>query len=248
MNNNILGIDIGGSGIKGAIVNTETGELLSERLRLATPKPSTPENIANTVKELIGQFDYSGPVGCSFPTVVIDGKAITSGNIDKSWKGTQIDKLFYEKTGLDFIVHNDADVAGLAEMKLGAGKGLKGMVIMVTVGTGLGTGIFYNGMLVPNIELGRVLGKDGKPIEFYAADSARKKHDLSFSKWGKRFNFFLKHIVRVFSPNHFIIGGGVSKHMHKFEDQLTIDVPMSVAAFKNNAGIIGAAIAAEKTN
>lgn len=243
----ILGIDVGGSGVKGAIVNTETGELVSERFRLDTPKPSTPENIAKTVKKLVEHFDYTGTVGCSFPTVVIDGQAKTFGNIDESWVDTQIDELFSKKTGQPFVVYNDADVAGMAEMQLGAGKDLKkGMVIMVTIGTGLGTGIFYNGKLVPNIELGRMLGKHGEPIEFYAGDRARKLNDLSWEEWGKRFNFFLKRVARVFSPNHFIIGGGASKKLHKFEKQITVKTPMRVAKFKNNAGIIGAAIAAEQ--
>ena len=231
--------------MKGAIVDTGTGELVSERHRLATPQPSNPENIANTVKALVKEFDYSGPVGCSFPTVVIDGQARTSGNIDPSWLGVQIDRLFEEKTGLPFIVFNDADLAGMAEMKIGAGKELSGMVIMVTIGTGLGTGIFYNGQLVPNIELGRVLGKDGKPIEFYAGDKARKKQELSWKKWGKRFDFFLRHLVRVFSPNYFILGGGASKKFEKFKGELTVQTPIFIAEFKNNAGIIGAALAVE---
>ncbi len=243
-----LGIDIGGSGIKGAIVDTQTGKLVSERLRIATPKPSTPENIAQAVKELVAQFDYSGPVGCSFPTVVIDGQAKTSGNIHKSWVDTQVDSLFADATGLPFVVYNDADLAGKAEMELGAGKGLQGMVIMVTIGTGLGTGVFYNGNLVPNIELGRMLGKNGEPIEFYAGDRARKLNDLSWGKWGKRFDFFLNRVARVFSPNHFIIGGGASKKLPKFEDRITVKTPLRVAAFKNNAGIIGAALVAEQHN
>lgn len=244
----ILGIDIGGSGVKGAIVNTKTGALVSERIRIPTPQPSTPKNIAKTVKKLVKKFDYKGIVGCSFPTVIVDGKAMTSGNIDESWLGTQVDKLFEKKTGNPFIVYNDADLAGMAEMKMGTGKGLKGMVIMVTIGTGLGTGIFYNGMLVPNIELGRVLGKDGQPIEFYAGDKARKDQELSWEDWGKRFDFFLSHVKRVFSPNHFILGGGASKKMDLYKDQLTVDVPIKIAKFKNNAGIIGAAMVVEIAN
>lgn len=242
----ILGIDIGGSGVKGAIVNTRTGELVSERFRIPTPQPATPKSIAKTVKKLVKQFDYKGPVGCSFPTVIIKGKAMTSGNIDPSWLGTQVDKLFEKKTGLPFIVYNDADLAGMAEMQKGAAKGLKGMVIMVTIGTGLGTGVFYNGMLVPNIELGRILGKDGQPIEFYAGDKARKDNGLSWEDWGKRFDFFLNHVNRVFSPNHFILGGGASKKFDLYKNQITTDVPIKIAHFKNNAGIIGAAMAVQQ--
>ena len=240
----ILGIDVGGSGVKGAIVDTDTGELLSERIRIATPKPPTPKKIAGVVQELVEQMDYTGPVGCSFPTVVVDGQALTSGNIDESWRGTRVDELFGEPTGLKFVVHNDADVAGIAEMTLGAGRGLAGTVIMITIGTGLGSGVFYNGLLIPNIELGRMPGKDGDPIEFYAGDRARKVDDLSWSDWGERFNYFLQRVARVFAPAHFIIGGGASKKLHKFGDKLDVEASIHVAHFLNNAGIVGAAIAA----
>ncbi len=240
-----LGIDVGGSGVKGAIVDTTTGELLSDRLRIPTPKPATPRKIAGVVKELVAELGYHGPVGCSFPTVIVDGQSRTAGNIDESWRGTQVDELFGEATGLDFVVNNDADVAGLAEVSLGAGRGLTGMVIMVTIGTGLGTGVFYNGMLIPHIELGRMPGKDGKPIEFYAGDKARKTNDLSWTEWGKRFNYFLQRVSRVFTPDHFIVGGGASKKLDKFIDQLDVDASIRVAQFGNSAGIIGAAITAE---
>lgn len=239
-----LGIDIGGSGIKGAIVDTASGELLSERIRIGTPKPPTPDKIAAVVNELVVKLDYSGPVGCSFPTVVVDGQARTAGNIDKSWRGTQVDELFQQSTGLPFVVQNDADVAGIAEMTLGAGRGLTGTVIMITIGTGLGSGVFYDGMLIPNIELGRMPGKDGDPIEFYAGDKARKVNDLSWSEWGARFNYFLQRVVRVFTPETFIVGGGASKKFDKFAGQLTVETPIRIAQFGNNAGIVGAAIAA----
>ena len=242
----ILGIDVGGSGIKGAIVDTASGELLSERIRIRTPKPSTPDKIAAVVAELVDQLGYSGPVGCSFPTVVVDGQARTAGNIDKSWRGTQIDELFEAATGLQFVVHNDADVAGIAEMTLGAGRGLNGTVIMITIGTGLGSGIFHNGTLIPNIELGRMPGKDGEPIEFYAGDKARKADELSWAEYGKRFNYFLQRVDRVCAPATFIVGGGASKKLGKFADQLTVETPIRVAAFGNNAGIVGAAIAAQR--
>lgn len=240
-----LGIDVGGSGVKGAIVDTSSGELLSERIRIPTPQPATPEGIAGVVKELVDQLDYSGPIGCSFPTVIVDGQARTAGNIDPAWRGTQVDQLFHEATGQPFVVQNDADVAGQAEMALGAGRGLGGMVIMVTIGTGLGTGVFYNGQLIPNIELGRMPGHDGEPIEFYAGDRARKVDELSWPEWGKRFDYFLQRTARVFSPDHFILGGGASKKLEKFADQLTVETTVQVAHFKNNAGIVGAAIVAE---
>lgn len=240
----ILGIDVGGSGVKGAIVDTDSGELTSERIRIATPTPPTPKKIAGTVKDLVGQLEYRGPIGCSFPTVVVDGQALTSGNIDEAWLGTRVDELFAEATGSPFVVHNDADVAGIAEMTLGAGRGLGGTVIMVTIGTGLGTGVFSDGLLIPNIELGRMPGKDGEPVEFYAGDRARKADDLSWGEFGERFNYFLQRVSRVFTPAHFVIGGGASKKLHKFGEKLDVAASIHLAQFGNNAGIVGAAIAA----
>jgi len=241
----ILGIDVGGSGVKGAIVNTDTGEMLTERMRIETPTPSTPENVAEVVNQIVQGLDYSGPVGCSFPTVVVDGRALTVGNIDEAWRGTHVADLFSESTGLPFVVHNDADVAGIAEMALGAANGLSGTVIMVTIGTGLGSGVFFNGTLIPNIELGRMPGKDGEPIEFYASSRAKKEQDLGWEEWGQRFNYFLQRVSRVFTPTHFIIGGGISKNFDKFEGELDVDASVQVARFRNNAGIIGAAMAAQ---
>lgn len=243
----LLGIDIGGSGIKGAIVNTETGDLMSERHRIPTPQPSTPDAVAQTVKELVEHFEWSGAVGCSFPAVVINGECRTAGNISPLWIGTQVDKLFSETCGgLPFYIANDADLAGVAEMTLGAGRDKQGKVIMITIGTGLGSGMFQDGQLIPNIEFGHIYHSDGEIIERYAADSARKREDLKLKEWAKRFDFFLKHLVRITSPNHFIIGGGVSKKFDKFKDVLTVDVPIEVAQFKNNAGIIGAAMYAKQ--
>jgi len=243
----ILGIDIGGTGIKAALVDTESGELLSDRHRISTPTDSTPDNIAAAVKQLVSEFDYSGTIGCCFPAVVVDGKAKTAGNIDKAWRNTQVDVAFEKATGLPFVVRNDADAAGIAEMQLGAGVGLGGMVIMVTIGTGLGSGVFYNGQLIPNIELGRMPGKDGEPIEFYAGNRARKTGDLSWDEWGQRFNYFLERVARVFSPDHFIIGGGASKSFSEYEDLIKVPTTMHVARFRNNAGIIGAAVAAQRS-
>ena len=241
----MLGIDIGGSGVKGAVVDTRTGDLVSERVRVPTPDPSTPDNVAIVVKELVEMLGYEGTrSGCSFPAVVAKGRARTAGNIDEAWRGTRVDKLFHKATGLEFVVHNDADVAGIAEMTMGAGQGLTGMVIMVTIGTGLGSGVFYNGTLIPNIELGRMPGKDGQPIEFYAGDKARKVHKLSWEDWGDRFNYFLQRVARVCTPDHFILGGGASKKFDKFADRLDVGAEIHVARFKNNAGIVGAALAA----
>lgn len=243
----ILGIDIGGSGIKAAVVETQTGELVSERHRIPTPKPAKPEAVAATVKEMLEFFNWKSTVGVSFPTVIVEGKSLTQGNIEPEWKDCQADELFEETCGQKFFILNDADAAGMAEMTFGAGKDQKGTVITVTIGTGLGSGVFRDGRLVPNIELGRILGKNGKPIEFWAADSARKREELSLKKWAKRFDFFLNHVVRTMRPNLFIIGGGLSKKMDKFKEHLTCEVPVVVAEFKNNAGIIGAAMFAEQS-
>ncbi len=241
----VLGIDVGGTGIKAALVDTDTGELLTDRHRLSTPDHSTPANVAATVKKIVAEFDYDGPVGCCFPAVIVNGVAKTAGNIHKSWRGTQVDSLFEEATGLPFRVLNDADAAGHAEMAIGVGveKGLDGMVIMITIGTGLGSGVFYNGQLIPNIELGRMPGKDGEPIEFYAGNRARKEGYLSWDDWGPRFNYFLERVARVNTPDHFILGGGASRKFDQFEHTITVPVPIHVARFRNNAGIIGAAAA-----
>jgi len=240
----ILGIDVGGTGIKAALVDTDEGTMVSDRRRIKTPQPSTPENVAAAVKQLVVEFDYSGTIGCCFPTVVIDGKAKTAGNIDKTWRNTQIDAAFSDATGLPFVVVNDADAAGMAEMGLGAGVGLQGMVIMITIGTGLGSGVFYNGQLIPNIELGRMPGKDGELIEFYAGNRARKVNGLSWQEWGPRFNYFLEQVATVFSPDHFILGGGASKNFHQYENAIKVPTAIHVARFRDEAGIIGAALAA----
>ena len=242
----LLGIDIGGSGIKGAIVDTETGELLTERHRIPTPQPAFPIAVANVVQQIVEHFDWQGPVGCCFPTVVKRGKCLSKSNMHQDWVGVQIDELFSETCGIPFYVANDADLAGVAEMTLGAGKGQQGKVMMITVGTGLGTGLFYNGVLIPNLELGHVRHTDGNPIEHFAADSARKRDGLKTKQWAVRFDEFLHHVVRVFSPDYFILGGGQSKKYDKFKDILTVDVPIGVARFLNNAGIVGAAMYAKE--
>lgn len=240
----VLGIDIGGTGIKGAIVNVETGELVSERYRIPTPVGAKPNDVANEVAAMIKHFDWKGKVGCGFPTIISDGKARSYGNIDKSWVNTQVDKLFSDKTGLDFFIANDADAAGLAEMKLGAGKGVMGVVILITIGTGLGSGVFVDGKLVPNVELGTVPYKEYERFEYYASDSARKREELSYKKWGKRFKKFLEFTERTFSPDLIILGGGASKKTDKFKEALEIGVPVVSAKYENNAGIIGAAMIA----
>lgn len=239
----ILGVDVGGTGIKAALVDTDTGLLAGDRHRINTPAESTPDNVAEAVKQLLAEFNYTGIVGCCFPSVIINGEARTAGNIDSSWRQTRVDQAFYGATGNRFIVLNDADAAGIAEMQLGVGKGLDGMVIMVTVGTGLGTGAFYNGRLIPNIELGHMPGKDGKSVELYAGNRARKLEELSWDEWGARLNYFLERTARVMTPDHFILGGGVSKKFDRFEHTIKVPTPIHVAKFRNDAGIVGAAMA-----
>lgn len=242
----ILGIDIGGSGIKGAIVNTKTGELLSDRHRIPTPKPATPEAVAKVVKEMVTHFKWKKAVGCSFPTIIVNGQCKHHGNLSEDWVNVKVDKLFKKECGNKFFISNDADLAGLAEVSLGAGKKIKGKVIAITLGTGIGSGLFYNGKLIPNVELGRIYHTNGEVIEKFAADSARKREDLSLKEWAVRVNTFLQHVKTLHSPALFIIGGGISKKFNQFKEHLTVDVPMEVAKFKNNAGIIGAAMYASK--
>jgi len=243
----VLGIDIGGSGIKAAIVNTITGELLSERHRIDTPKPSKPKAVANVIKEIIKHFDWKGPVGCCFPTIIVDGQCKHHGNLSKEWVGVKVDKLFKKEcNGIPFYVSNDADLAGVAEMNLGAGKDKKGKVFVITIGTGIGSALFYNGKLIPNVELGHIYHTNGEIIEKFASDSARKREELTLTEWAKRFDIFLNHIKIIHTPELFILGGGISKKFDTFKEHLTVDIPLKVAKFKNNAGIIGAAMYARK--
>lgn len=242
----ILGIDIGGTGIKAAIVDTKTGELLSEKHRIPTPKPATPEAVAKVVKEIVKHFDWKKAVGCSFPTTIVDGKCIHHGNLSEKWLNIKVDKLFKKECKLPFYVSNDADLAGLAEVSLGAGKKEKGVVIVITIGTGIGSGLFYKGQLIPNLELGKMLHSDGRIIEYFTADSVRKKEGLTLKKWALRFDELLNYTKIIFSPSLIILGGGISKRFDGFKEFLNADVNVKVAEFKNNAGIIGAAMYASK--
>ena len=239
----ILGIDIGGTGIKGGIVDTTTGEMISEKFRLPPPRPALPEEVAKVVHQIVDHFNWKGEVGAGFPTPLFHGRCLSGGNLHPEWKGVQADELFKKVTGLEFTVINDADAAAEAEMHFGAGKGKDGLVAVITLGTGIGSGLFFNGQLIPNSELGHVVYK-GAPFEKYAADSIRKKEDLSYAKWGKRLNKYFQHIELILSPDLFIIGGGASKKMDKFKDQITIRTKMIPAENKNEAGIIGAAVGA----
>lgn len=240
----VLGIDVGGSGMKGGIVNIETGEMISDRFRIPTPESRKPEEMAEVIAEIVKHFDYKGKVGCGFPTVIKKGVCKSSGNLDESWLGVNIEELFEEKTGLDFTVVNDADIAGYASMEYGVGKGVEGLVVMITIGTGLGSGAFYDGKLIPNFELGQIPYKKYKKIELWAAASAKEREELSYKKWGKRFNKFLKYVDLIIAPDLILLGGGTSKDFEEFKKYIKLDTPVIPAELQNHAGIIGAAAAA----
>ncbi|MEK6154611.1 ROK family protein [Flavobacteriaceae bacterium 3-367] len=242
----VLGIDIGGSGIKGALVDVETGEMLTKRFRIPTPESRRPDAMAEVVAQIVKHFNYSGPVGCGFPTVIKNGICVSSGNLHKTWKGVNADQLFEKATGLPFIVINDADAAGYAAMNYGVGKGKDGFVVMVTIGTGLGSGAFLDGRLIPNFELGQIPYKKYSKIELWAAGSAKDREGLSFEKWGKRFSKFLKYVELVIAPDLIIVGGGLSKEWDSFKDYIKLDTQVIPAGLQNHAGIIGAAAACLK--
>jgi polyphosphate glucokinase len=239
----ILGIDIGGSGIKGAPVDTSTGALAADRLRLKTPQPSTPDDVARVVAEIARHFAWSGPIGCTFPAVVQHGVVRTAANVDKAWIGTDGATLLRSSTGCPVTLLNDADAAGVAEMTFGAGQGHSGVVMMLTVGTGIGSAIFSNGVLVPNTELGH-LEVEGKEAEHRASDRERKEQDWSWQEWAERLDIVLLTYEALFWPDLFILGGGVSKHASKFLEHLTVTTPIVPAQLLNEAGIVGAALAA----
>ena len=239
---NILGIDVGASGIKAAVVNTETGEFIGERIRLEMPEESTPENTASTIKEIVKQLNYKGKIGVGFPSVVKNGVALTAANLDKKWVGCNIETTLSEAVGCPIIAVNDADAAGLAEMRFGHGKDAKGTVVLITIGTGLGSAVFTDGHLLRNTEFGHLLLKNGMIAEHYAASSAQKREDLSWKKWGKRFDEFLQLIEFYLQPNLIILGGGSSKYFEEYKQKFTIQTPIVPAITLNNAGIIGAAI------
>ena len=241
----ILGIDIGGSGVKGAPVHVEKGEFSTERHRIETPQPATPAAVAGVVKEIVDFFDLKGPFGCTFPAVILDGVAMSAANVDKSWIGTNAETLFQEATGYPVRVLNDADAAGIAEMQFGAGRDRKGVVIVLTFGTGIGSAIFVDGHLVPNTEFGHVEFK-GMEAEHRASAQVRKDQDLGWKKWAKRVDEYLNYMEMLFSPSLFIIGGGVSKRYEKFFPYLNTRAEIVPAQLFNDAGIIGAALVAKE--
>jgi len=238
----VLGIDVGGSGIKGAPVDTDTGVLLAERIRIKTPKKAEPQPVGEVVAEIAKSFNWKGPIGIGFPAPIKSGVALMAANVSDKWIGTNADDLFTRITGCDCTMINDADAAGLAEMKFGAGKGQPGTVIMLTLGTGIGTAIFFRGNLLPNTEFGH-LDMKGKDAEHRASDAVRQREDLSWKKYAKRLNKYLAAMERLFWPDLFIIGGGVSKESEKYVPLLKIETPVVPAQLLNEAGIVGAALA-----
>jgi len=238
-----LGIDIGGSGIKGAPVDTTTGELLDERFRVVTPQPSDVDSVIAGVVEVAGHFTGFERVGVTFPGVVLDGVVKTAANMDHSWIDAPAAARLTEAIGRPVVVLNDADAAGVAEVRFGEGRDKAGVIMMLTFGTGIGSALFVDGQLVPNTELGH-LELHGHDAEEQASDRAREEHNLEWDDWGKRVGKYLKHVEMLFTPKLFIVGGGVSKRTDKWLRFVEVSTPIVPAALLNNAGIIGAAMAA----
>jgi polyphosphate glucokinase len=239
----VLGIDIGGSGVKGAPVDVSTGELVAPRLRIPTPRPSKPNAVAEVVAEICQHFTWQGPVGCTFPAIVQRGIVYSAANVDKSWIGTDGKSLFEAATGCPIVLLNDADAAGIAEMTFGAGRGNRGVVMIITLGTGVGSAIFTEGKLLPNAELGHLIIRD-KDAEDRSSDRARQERGYTWQQWAKRVTEHLAYIEALLSPDLFIIGGGVVKERDKFFQYLKTRAPLVPATFRNEAGIAGAALAA----
>lgn len=239
-----LGVDIGGSGIKGAIVETSTGELVTKRVRIPTPEPASAEAVVETVRQLVAELDWKGPIGCGYPGVVKNNVVYTAANLDKSLIGFDLGSAIAEACSCrNVCILNDADAAGFAEIRLGEGRDIRGLVMMITVGTGIGTALFNNGSLVANTEIGHIRYR-GKDAEKLLAEPARLDRKLSRKRWAEQFNRFLKYLESLFWPDLFILGGGGFKKPEKFEGCFDIRTPVQFAKYRNLAGIIGAAIAA----
>ncbi|SHG72421.1 polyphosphate glucokinase [Jatrophihabitans endophyticus] len=250
-----FGVDIGGTGIKGAVVDTAAGTLVTERKRIPTPQPATPDAVADVVAQLVSDAGWTGPVGATFPAVIKHGVARSAANVDPTWIGTDADKVFTEAIDRltsagpgaarrsDVTVLNDADAAGIAEDRFGAAKGVSGVVLMLTFGTGIGSALLIDGVLVPNTELGH-LELNGYDAETRAAASVRDEHGMSYRHWAKRVNAYMQHVERLFTPDLFVVGGGVSKKAEKWVPLLELNTPVEPAQLLNDAGIVGAAIAA----
>jgi polyphosphate glucokinase len=243
-----LGIDIGGTGIKGALVNVDSGELLSDRVKIPTPVGGEPEAILATVLAIIEGFGSEAdrlPVGVCFPAIVRHGKTMSAANVSKQWIGLEAEALFEKGLGRDITFVNDADAAGVAEVRYGAAKGVDGLVMLTTLGTGIGTAMIYDGVLVPNSELGH-LEMNGKDAEKQASYAAKERHELSYKRWAGRLQQYYSMLEALLSPDLFIVGGGVSKNFEEFLPLLELNTPIVPAKLRNNAGILGAAALAVK--
>jgi polyphosphate glucokinase len=248
MTTTAVGIDIGGTGIKGAIVDVSTGELLTDRMKFATPSGGKPDDILDTVLELFDELGDIGPdvpVGVCFPAIVIHGKTMSAANVSKKWIGLDAEKLFEKKLGRGIHFVNDADAAGVAEARYGAAVDAKGLTILTTLGTGIGSAMLFNGELIPNSELGHV-ELDGHDAESLASTSAKEKDDLSWEEWAKRLQRYYEHLELLFSPDLFLVGGGISKSSEEFLPLLKLRAPIKPATLRNNAGIVGAAALASQ--
>lgn len=244
MNQEILGIDIGGTGIKLGITDITTGKLTTERFKYLTPKPATPEAVLKVIKLAIEERfpDYKGPIGCGFPAIIKNGIALSATNVDQSWFQLNLENFFKEGLGTEVYVANDADVAGFAEINFGKENFSKdGLIIFLTVGTGIGSAFFYDSKMIPNSELGHLWYKEDI-YERHVSNVARKNEDLTWQEWGQRFNVYLNHLNRLFSPNMVIIGGGISKKFSKFSEEITVPYTVIPASLQNEAGVVGASI------
>ena len=243
-----IGIDIGGTGIKGGIVDLKSGELVSDRVKLATPKGGKPDDIVETTREVLDALagdDPKAPVGVCFPAIVKNGRTMSAANVSKKWVGLEAEKLFEKTLERDILFVNDADAAGYAETEFGAAKDVDGLVILTTLGTGIGSALIYDGVLVPNAELGH-LEIGGHDAESRAAYSAKEREDLDWAHWSKRLTKYYRTVEFLFSPDLFVVGGGVSKHWDEFGDQIDIETKIVPAVHRNNAGILGAAALASR--
>ena len=238
---NGFGIDIGGTGIKGALVDLEQGVLAGERVRIPTPQPATVSAVLDTVAAVVEQAGWNGPVGCTFPGVVRHGVVGSAANVDDGWIGTDLAGQLSERLGHTATVLNDADAAGIAEMRFGAGRGVGGVVLIATLGTGIGTALFVDGRLVPNTEFGHV-ELDGHDAEKRAASSVKTKEELSFKAWSKRLQRYFSHMEMLLSPDLIIVGGGISKKSAKFLPRLRLQAPIVPAQLLNQSGIVGAGV------
>jgi polyphosphate glucokinase len=238
----LFGVDVGGSGIKGAIVDPITGRLTEKRRRIPTPQPSTPEAVARTVNDIVRHFRWSGPIGVTVPGVVQAGVVSTAANIDDGWIGTNAAELMTDVTGQPVRVLNDADAAGIAEMRYGAGAGVSGLIVLLTFGTGIGSAMFYDGVLIPNTEFGHLEFRGGD-AEWYAAARNVERDEMDLVTWSGRAGEFLRYLESVLTPDLFVFGGGISKRFDEFSSNLDVATPVRAAELRNNAGIVGAALA-----